>query len=249
MQTYGENEVSRGRYTGEDEIDGLIIIDSAKSIEKYAFAHSSVKKVVIADVQVIEKGAFYNCQNLEEVVFSDNVLKIEEEAFFKCKKLSRIIFPKNLVSIGKSAFAGCEGLEKIIVYDKLQEIGETAFESCESLEYLKLSGNLHLIGDYAFAYCSNLCEVDFSGAKISIKSVTTGDESAKEILQSVDWVDMIQIGEHPFLGCNRVKFENWYAYSFSAKNGEFKKSAKITLETFMKENSLASAFAKKMLSK
>lgn len=235
----------RGKYTGMTDIDGLIIIDgAADSVGKYAFAHSNVRKVVI-DVKIVEKGAFYNCKNLEEVVFSDNVLKIEDEAFYKCTALTRVNISRNLVSIGKSAFAGCTSLEKLVLYEKLQEIGDSAFTTCDSLVSLKVNENLHKIASYAFANCPNLYGVDFSGGNLILDGQAHDDDAI--LLENVK--NFINIGNHPFMGCNKVKFYNAKAYRYNPKKKVYHQTLKSVMETWMKgdDASISSKIAKWML--
>ena len=245
MQTYGKGKARRGEYTGMTDIDGLIIIDGdAESVGRYAFAHSNVRKVVI-DAPIVEKGAFYNCKYLEEVVFSDNVIKIEEEAFYKCTALTRANISRNLVMIGKSAFAGCTSLEKLVLYDKLRESGECAFTSCDSLVSLKVSESLHRIANYAFSNCLNLYEVDFSGGNL----ILDGQEHLDDAVLLENVKSFINIGDHPFLGCSKVKFFNAKAYRYDVDKKIYKRTLNAIMETWMKvdEKSISSKIAGRVL--
>ena len=222
MQTYGKGEAGRGEYTGMTDIDGLIIIDgNAESVGRYAFAHSNVRKVVI-DAPIVEKGAFY-----------------------KCTALTRANISRNLVMIGKSAFAGCTSLEKLVLYDKLREIGECAFTSCDSLVSLKVSESLHRIANYAFSNCLNLYEVDFSGGNL----ILDGQEHLDDAVLLKNVKSFINIGDHPFLGCSKVKFFNAKAYRYDVGKKIYKRTLNAIMETWMKvdEESISSKIARRVL--
>lgn len=244
MKTYKKGEVERGEYTGLKEIPDVVIISNeAENVGPYAFAHSGVRKVVL-DVPIVKEGAFYNCTSLEEVIFSDNVLKIEKSAFYECTALTKVNMSKNLVSIGEKAFYGCRKIESLEFHEKLQKIGKKAFSECESLNFVKINENLQLIDSYAFSYCTNLYEVNFSGGNLILKGQCKNDE----ISIGENAKEFIEIAECPFYNCNKAKILNVHAYKYDAAKKSYKKTFVKLFDIFMKQESIIAKIAEWMLS-
>ena len=61
-------------------------------------------------VEVIEEGAFFNCEHLVQVETHDGIRRVEAGAFNDCKSL-RWLNLKSAVEIGGGAFYRCENLE------------------------------------------------------------------------------------------------------------------------------------------
>ena len=87
------------------------------SINKGAFKNCfELEEVLISDsVNLISNGAFANCINLCNVDMPDSLAIIRFAAFSECKKLKSIMIPKGVVRIEGWAFAGCDSLTKIEV--------------------------------------------------------------------------------------------------------------------------------------
>lgn len=74
----------------KSDIHEITIPENTKYIGKFAFARSGLKKVVIPkNVKSIGFGAFYHCDDLEEVVIPDTVETIEPQAFEKTAWLEK----------------------------------------------------------------------------------------------------------------------------------------------------------------
>ena len=72
------------------DIHEINIPENTKYIGKFAFARSGLKKVVIPkNVKSIGFGAFYHCDDLEDVVIPDTVETIEPQAFEKTAWLEK----------------------------------------------------------------------------------------------------------------------------------------------------------------
>ena len=79
-------------------LGGAVVVE----IPTDCFAQVANLKCVAIPASVTNIGAyaFYNCTNLEEIVFNEGLQKIESGAFAKCEKLRTVTLPTTLVSLG-----------------------------------------------------------------------------------------------------------------------------------------------------
>ncbi len=96
------------------------------------------KSVIPADgsVEIIGRGAFEYCKNLESVTI-----------------------PASVTIIDEYAFDGCEALESVTLTEGLEEIGYGAFYDCASLESIDIPASVTYIGNEVFYGCYNLSEI------------------------------------------------------------------------------------------
>ena len=95
------------------------------------------KLVIPKGVTTISSYAFYQCENLTEVVFPQGLKTIEGYAFSECEKIRKISFPESLQYIGDSAFADCIKLETITIPDKT----EVSFDVFNNTLYMNREKN------------------------------------------------------------------------------------------------------------
>ena len=126
-------------------------------------------------LEVIGKGAFTGCDNLESINIPKNLTNIYSYCFpsgYDSKFKSVLISSDNLhiygdgylfedyYSIKTAVFEGkripanicrkARALEEVIICNGVEEIGETAFWECDSLKNVKLSSSVKSIGRQAF---------------------------------------------------------------------------------------------------
>lgn len=126
------------------KIKSIFIPDNIYLIGKKAFTGSRLEQLDLSNtiVQSIEPEAFWHCQDLEKVIFSNNLQRIDVRAFANCYSLTEIILPKSLDLIQFNAFYDCDNLKSIIyegTSDQLKNkvmIANNAFYNCEA-EYIK----------------------------------------------------------------------------------------------------------------
>ena len=153
----------------------------------FAFQNTAISSVVFpASLEMIDNGAFSQCEMLESVVFNDKCkLRIfGNECFGNCISLRDVNLPNYLEELPDSVFGGCTSLENIKLPTGLKTISYGAFSCtnvsfssfpstlikidngafCECLKMtrLELPQNLEYIGQGAFAGCANLEEISLN---------------------------------------------------------------------------------------
>ena len=173
---------------------------------------SSVK--MLSGACSIGKGAFYGCDELESVSFSQGLTKIENDAFRECKKLTSVSIPSSVTSVGDYAFAGCAAMNSLTISEGVLEIGEGAFLKCDDLAEVSIPSSVTSIGDKSFAYCTNLVaiEVDSKNPNYTNKDGIVFSKDMKKLIlcpsPKTGYVNIpsgvIAIGNSAFFLCSRL---------------------------------------------
>ena len=128
-------------------ITKVILPSTMTSIGSGAFSNSGITSIDMSNTQitVLKYMTFFNCDNLTEVKFPNNLQTIEYECFRMCDQLHHIEFP-----------------------DSITSIGNYAFESCTQLYSLQFgpSYQYSFLGNNVFSYCGALTEVIYTGDSI-----------------------------------------------------------------------------------
>ena len=160
-------------------IKSVVIPESVKYIEDYAFANNSNLTAVhfSEGLETIGMYAFDDC-GLVDVVLPESVTELGKNAFslnksmtsiklpsslkeipdsfvVGAKSLSRIEIPNSVTSIGKNAFWGT-GLTSIKIPQGVTAIPEDMCRECENLVEVDLPLGITSIGQYAFRSCTSL---------------------------------------------------------------------------------------------
>ena len=162
---------SIGEYAfyGLNLIDKIFLPDTCTEIGDYAFYECNLKEVNLNNVTSIGKDAFRFNQNLEFVLFNEELESIGEKAFESCYKLKQIDLRETKVEeIPYACFKDCESLLNYKFNDSLKVIGESAFENDGNLKNVILSNGIETVGDKAFKNCSN---IEFLKLNESLKNV------------------------------------------------------------------------------
>lgn len=131
--------------------------------------NTNLKTIVIPDsIKTIERYAFKGCTALEEVEFPDGI-KIEKEAFNGCKSLKSIKF-KGGVEFEAGAFKDCENISGELVFPTAVSFpygyDVFAFENCNNITSVVFSGDdkwlFYCRGNNAFKNCISLESVVFN---------------------------------------------------------------------------------------
>lgn len=128
-------EIRDRAFSGANIKGNLFIPSSVEIIGEEAFAYNTdfLEKVELekdSKLRVIDEGAFFQCENLRNIEFNENLEEIRKDAFKNCSVLASIFIPNSVYYIGVDAFYGCYLLDGITV-DK------------ENMFYSSIDGNLY----------------------------------------------------------------------------------------------------------
>lgn len=171
----GVETINKNAFKGCSSLENVALPESLKAINDSAFDGTAIASIYIpADVGVIEKGAFTNCENLAVIdvdAKNDNYADIDGilydialNTLILCPagKTGEVEVWTGTETIAEDAFIGCDGLTKIIVPRSVTSIAANAFNNC--------SDSLIIKGDCdstAIAYA------DFRGIDTEIEHVGT----------------------------------------------------------------------------
>lgn len=135
------------------EIADEILGKKVTSIERYAFSEDEceIETIIISDtVKVIEPFAFVRNNAVKTVVLGDNTRVLRPYAFDTCNNLVTVELNQGLEVIDEYVFSNCEKLENVTIPDSVQYIGRRAFLKTAMSEFI-IPKNLNDIGDCVMA--------------------------------------------------------------------------------------------------
>lgn len=148
----------KNEYYCSDE-QGVLYDKSMTQLLLYPYGCGRSEYIMPNTVQQLHASAFFGCDSLEKVQFSEKLTYIGDECFRNCSGLREITLPDGVEYIGHVAFAECFGLEKLYLGKSLTEIGNNAFSNCKSLTAVVIPDTTESIGVNAFMNCTSLTEV------------------------------------------------------------------------------------------
>ena len=131
-----------------------VIPESVKTIASYAFACSSIEKIVIpANVELIERFAFSSCRSLAEITIESENTAIETCAFDGSDGVVKATIPANAIPyISQASLVTVE-------ITKGDEIPAYAFKDCVTLKTVIVNPEVLAVGEMAFGGCSNITAI------------------------------------------------------------------------------------------
>lgn len=189
-----ESQIIKERtYYKQDKLTEYEISETIKEIGRLSFARSGLTSIEIPDnVETIGYGAFYACEDLNEVTISESVANIETKAFADTPWLEKWLGGDNtsgdgsdFLIVGDGILLAYRGTEsKITIPDHVKQIGSEAFKGHEELVEVTIPENVTKINAEAFRNCKNLKTVNgCKGVKNIIRGAFYGTQIDEEGLQ------------------------------------------------------------------
>ncbi len=197
-------KIGLGAFAGSGILD-LVIPDSVKTIDAYAFCScSKLKNLIIPyGVQSIEKCTFCESKSLENISLPESIKYIDTHAFSSCEKLEQIYIPDSAEIKGEQIFRGCSNLKTAHLPQCLKSISDSFFLGCSKLEQIIIPDSVEKIGSYAFSECTSLKSI------IIPDNVTTIDVGAFQICTSLESVklseNLTQTSNGLFAACTSLE--------------------------------------------
>lgn len=142
---------------------------------------------------LIDSYAFYNCINLNEIVFPDSLTRINYSGFRSCKSYNgTLVLPDKLTQLDALSFYDCTELDSILLPESLIRIEYEVFRYCSSLKgKLTIPSKVNYIGSSAFgstlytsAKIKNSTPADLNSSSFGEISVFFVPEGSKEAYRS-----------------------------------------------------------------
>jgi hypothetical protein len=141
-----------------------------------------LKSFSLDQVTYIGEYAFNGCWDLEDVLFSPDLIFIGENAFHSCKKITAVHLPNSLKVIERFAFCNCTSLQSLTLPDDLRIIRYAAFLG-SNIEHLKIPEQLYFIEAQAFAQSPNLKELILPENIVSVHEACFRDCTSLQSIQ------------------------------------------------------------------
>ena len=184
--------------------------------------------VIPATVKEIRREAFYNCQALTSVDFSQatGLTYIDFNAFYNCYNLTSADFSQcsALTSIGQNAFYNTK-LTEVTIPAAVTYIGNYAFQSCHALTTIDMSQASGLTSlNYVFYNCDHLANISWPANITSIGNYTFYNCDSLKVVNIPSSVT--RINAYAFEHCDSLKvitlrryvdYVDYYAFTYDRK--------------------------------
>lgn len=161
------------------EINEIILSDSLRTIDSYAFRNiKGLKSITIpSDVSQMGTNIFYECYDLESLT----IPYVGSSRNFSCsfadlvdwdhsKYSIKNIEITNAKSLSSSVFSGWAKIQTVKLNEGISKIPNYAFQSCYSLYEINIPSSVTSIGNSAFESCYQLNEIRIPNKVSSIGS-------------------------------------------------------------------------------
>lgn len=195
--------VERKAFEGCKNVPSLLLNQDASCLFSCYFPAEQKVVNLPLSVHTIQDGAFYACDELEEVTCPEGLVRIGAEAFSMCRNLRKINFPVSLRTIGQEAFWCCENLREALLPDGLQELGSEAFLDCLQLKKARIPATLSKISSRAFSKCQSMVELVLEDG---IEEIEESAFTECKTMKSVVLPNSLKsIGNRAFYKCSKLE--------------------------------------------
>lgn len=162
-------------------IDGVLFINNTRTLIRYPPNNTESSYIIPNDVEGIDRYAFSNTFNLNNIIIGENITSIDITSFQNAYSLNSII-----VDDANSRFFSEDGIlftkdkNTILYYPRnnskksytipssVKKINENAFAYVSNLLTVDISNNVTIIGNNAFSYSPNITTITIPASVTSI---------------------------------------------------------------------------------
>ena len=92
--------------------------------------------VMPEEVEAVDTYAFWNMQNLKNVMVSENVTEISTFSMSNMGSVENVVLSSEVTTLEEKAFANNSALKQVAIYDKTMQIHDKAFSNCPNVKLL-----------------------------------------------------------------------------------------------------------------
>ena len=185
-------------------ITSIVLPDTLRSIQKYAFARTMLKSVTIPDsVEFIGQHAFYKTP-IRELRFGENsnLGKIEKYAFARTASLTEVTIPASVAVMERGVFSESGLVRLDLSKVTFTELPDYAFEKT-AIRSVVIPDSITKIGNGAFVDCISLTSVSFGkGENLAVYSNAFYNTGISELYIPKN---LTYIGECAFVGLQALR--------------------------------------------
>jgi len=158
--------IGKEAFYGCSRLKGTLIIpNTVKTIEDYAFRQTSIDSLIIGrNVSLIDTGAFKACSVLKYVEFNADSCIFSKgysnRPLANCDSIVSLIIGNNVKNIPTYAFYGCSRITgELLIPDSVITIEDHSFSNCSGFTSLSIGRSVDSIGSGAFSLCTGLTSI------------------------------------------------------------------------------------------
>lgn len=183
--------------------DGVIYMNNGKTLALFPVYCNTKSYSIPRGVEKIGDSAFYDSDNIQELIIPDTVKSIGEYSFDCMNSLKTVSLPDSVITVGEGAFYSCSGLESVKIGNGLKKISDAMFKDCSRLKSIDLGLGVEELGIEAFSLCTSLKNVTLSNnvRKIDFKCFWECSNLSEVNLNE----NLELICSYAFYGCKALK--------------------------------------------
>ncbi len=145
-----------------------------------------LKRIYFQDITIIQQNSFAELSNLEYVTIKSGLELIEDGAFKNCENLKSLRIPLptpviedkyvndsvlvefiysdyHTINFGKMVFWNNSCIKSLIIPDNCKILSDWMFTFCSNLEYVEIPDSVSKINKHCFSACLNIKEINYLG--------------------------------------------------------------------------------------